>query len=978
MSGANRSAARGWLAAVRTVARVAGGLTLLALASGAALAVLGSLARQASAQPAQPGPPASAPAPATHSAPADPPGPSSPPDPPAPPGPPAPPRSSTLGTLTGTVVSQDLDAPLAGAVISLVTSHGPIERARTGDDGRFELELPPGEVVVRAELDGFRTVELTVRIALGKPAMLELPLPLSQALTEVIVVVGSRTPRTNVETPVAVDVITADEIARSGQIETARVLNALAPSFIAKPQSIADGTDHIDPASLRGLGPDQLLVLINGKRRHQSALLNVNSTFGRGTVGVDLSSIPAAAIKRIEILRDGAASQYGSDAISGVINIVLKETTDVVAIDTLAGVTGEGDGRRFSTSVNYGFRLGDKGFINVTGQLIDRGATNRAGDYTGPVFTPDGNVVPEGGGPSPDDLELRNRGLSRKDLDMRIGEAAASVGMIAYNLELPLAAGATFYSFGGITRRNGEAAGYYRYPYQEAQNVPELFDHGFLPEIHSDLIDVSIGGGLRGTKAGWLMDLSLVHGANSFQFNVENSVNASLGTASPTTFDAGTLRFSQTVGNLDLLRKLDPGPLSSLSFVGGAEFRAENYSISAGDLPSWQIGTSTTAGGVPRVPGAQVFPGFRPENEVDRSRNNMGAYVGLESQLSRRAMFDIGGRFERYSDFGDSLIGKASGRFAIRRDLALRGAISTGFRAPSLHQLWFSTIATNFINNASTGALEATQVLTSNNASPITRAFGIPELRDERSRSLSLGMTFRPIEGLSVTADGYLIDIEDRIVLAGRFTTALDEVAKILAPFPSVTAAQFFVNGLDTSTRGVDVVVDYTRQLGAATLTLTASANVTHTEVDEIKVPGSLAKKFGDTDQLRTAFFGRGEENRIETALPRQKGLASARYTRGAISAMLRANYYGPVFLRPDLPENDERFGGKVLFDAEAGYQLTRRIRLTVGAENFLNTFPDAQQKPANVSDGRFVYSNLGQFGLNGGFYYAKLSLVFF
>jgi iron complex outermembrane recepter protein len=895
--------------------------------------------------------------------------------------------SESLGIISGTVVSQDLDAPLAGATVSVV---GTSVSVLTDNDGRFQLEVAPGDVIVRVEFSGFRTVDRVVTVGVGKEVSIDLPMPLSQALTEVIVVVGSRTPRTNVETPVAVDVVTSEEISRSGQSETGRVLNTLAPSFISKPQTVSDGTDHIDPASLRGLGPDQLLVLINGKRRHQSSLINLNGTFGRGSVGVDLNSIPAASIKRIEILRDGAASQYGSDAMSGVINIVLKDITDLVEVDTIAGVTGEGDGSRFSTAANYGFRLGEKGFINVTGEFIEREGTNRAGQYTGPVYLADRTA---------DDAQIAARGLTRDDFRMKIGESSATVGMISYNLEYPLGNDATLYSFGGLTHRDGAAAGFFRYPTErptspsapnpQTQNVPDLYPDGFLPEIHSDINDVSVGVGIRGRKAGWDVDLSLIHGTNSFQFNVEDSVNASLGSASPTVFDAGTLGFNQTVGNLDLLRNIETDVFKSLSFVLGTEFRVENFRIEAGDIASYQVGTSTVDGtptGPRRLPGAQVFPGFRPEAEVDRSRNNIGAYVGIESQLTKRITFDVGGRFENYSDFGRSLIGKVAGRVELLKGVALRGAVSTGFRAPSLHQLWFSTIATNFIVNPATNALESAQVLTSNNASPVTRAFGIPDLNEERSINASGGITFRPIDNVAITADAYYIGIDDRIVLTSRFLSSNANVRDILSPFPAVTAAQFFANAIDTTTKGLDVVADYVLEIGAGSLTMTASANLTVTTVDEVHLPKSLEARFVANDdaektqakQLRTFFFGRQEENRIESSLPRQKGTASVRYTLGPVSALARANYYGKVYLRPDNSANDERYGAKVVYDVDVGYQLTRNLRLTVGADNILNTFPDKNTKEANISAGRFVYSNLGQFGQNGGFYYGKLQLFFF
>lgn len=880
---------------------------------------------------------------------------------------PAPPPPTT-GMIEGIVEAPDLDAPLAGATVTII---GTNTSAITDDEGRFRLDrIKPGSLRLRADFGGFSSQELPVTVAAGATAKLAFQLSTIPLLNETIVVVGSRTPRTNVDTTVPVDVVTADEMARSGRTETGRILHTLAASYISTPQTIADGTDHIDPASLRGLGPDQVLILVNGKRRHRSALLHVNGTFGRGTVGTDLNAIAAGSIKRIEILRDGAAAQYGSDAIAGVINIVTKDVTDLLDVTAETGITATRDGAQLKTSANYGFKVGSKGFVNITGEYLERQATDRSGTYTGTIYTDAGTT---------DDMELDQRGLSREDFGMKIGEAAAIGGMGAYNLELPINDVATFYSFGDISHRRAAANGFYRFPKQVAQNVPEFYANGFLPEIHPTIDDVAISLGIR-RKGTWTVDASLTHGRSAFQFNIENSVNASLGTASPTTFDAGTTMFTQTVANLDLLRTLDVEDIKSLSLVLGSELRVERYRIEAGDEASYSTGTATYGmPPQPKLPGAQVFPGFRPSNEVDRTRDNIGIYGGVESELTKHVAIDAGGRFETYSDFGRSLIGKIAARAKLGGPFALRGAASTGFRAPSLHQLWFSNVSTQFLADA-TGTLQPTQVLTSNNASPVTAAFGIPRLREERSVNVSGGVTVRLRDTLAITVDSYFIRLRDRIVLTSQFTNSNAIVDQILSPFLGVSQAQFFANAVDTDTKGVDVVFDYSVDAGDGQLALTAAANFTSTIVKRVNIPPSLEQRFGaDPAQLRTFFFGRLAENRLETSVPRQKGTAAMRYSINGLSALLRASYYGKVFYRPDNAMNDEVFGAKVLVDADLGYQITKNVLVSVGADNLFNTFPDPQTKDANISFGRFIYSrNVSQFGTNGGFYYGKLQLTFF
>jgi len=890
------------------------------------------------------------------------------------------------GTVTGTVTAE-AGAPLANAGVVLV---GTARTAVTNARGEYRLTAPAGTHTLRARVIGYAGVEQRVTVRAGETVTANFRLaPSALALSEVTVI-GSRTARTAVETPVPVDVISTEEIQETGQTEVNQILTALAPSFNASHQTIADGSDHINPASLRGLGPDQVLVLVNGKRRHAPALVHVNGTFGRGTVGVDLNAIPAAAIERIEVLRDGASAQYGSDAIAGVINIVLKRQTAGIRATTTTGVTGEGDGEQVKTDVNFGFGIGDRGFFNVTAEYLDRGATNRAEPWTGDIF-------PGITGAAATDAELAARGLTRRDFTMEVGQSAAAVGMAFFNTALPLAGDAELYAFGGVSRRTGRAGAFFRLPNQEAQSVLSIFPNGFIPLINTGIGDRSLGAGVRGTTNGWDIDFSLTHGRNDFQFIIENTVNASVGAGSPTTFDAGRLAFAQATGNLDLVRPVAAGGVKALSVVLGGEFRVENYGIRAGDAASWQLGNGgdsagvdfdTTAAGVPKAPGAQGFPGFQPANEVNRARTGVAGYAGLETQINDRFLVDVAGRYESYSDFGNTFTGKIAGRLEVVPNVALRAAVSTGFRAPALHQVWFNNVSTQFVINTSTGELEPRNVLTSNNRSRVTKAFGVPDLTDERSVNLSAGITARPRDDLSITADVYRVTIDDRIVITSQFASTTAEpdltirarVAQLLAPFQNqgVTGAQFFANAVDTRTTGLDVVVAYARSLGGGTLSLMASANVTKTEVTRVNLPQAMADSFAgaNLDTVRIRMLNREDRNRLEDALPHAKGALSARYAIGRFTGLVRASYYGDIVYKAPSPVSDEQFGAKTLLDVDLGYEVAGGVRLGIGANNLFNTFPDEQTVPGNINSGRFIYSRrVTQFGMNGGFYYARVAL---
>jgi iron complex outermembrane recepter protein len=877
-------------------------------------------------------------------------------------------------TLRGRVTSEEDGSPLAGAS---VTIPGIGAFVFTDEKGEFTLAVPPGTHLVRIEGPGAFPLERPVTVG-ADPADVAFALA-EDELGEVITIIGSRTPRSRLETPVPVDVINSEAIAESNHGETNQILNTLAPSFNATHLSITDGTDHIDPADLRGLGPEHVLVLINGKRLHQSSLINV---FTGGTVGVDLNAIPTSSIARIEVLRDGAASQYGSDAIAGVINIVLKENVDVVDFYTALGTTASNDGEQFKLGANGGFKLGTRGFVNLTGEFFARGRSNRSRPWPDDIF-------PGITGQADTDAELRNRNLTRDDFKMNVGQAGALVGTTFLSAGYKLDDTFDLHAHGGYTLRKGYASGFYRLPNSESQVDLNVYPNGFLPEINPLMNAWSATAGVRARRGPWQGDLSLTYGGDSFHFFIDNSLNASLGQASPRNFDAGRLRYAQTSVNLDGVRRIEQDALKSVSVVGGAELRRETYGIAAGQPESYELGPELTSSGAAKAPGSQVFPGFRPDDASDNSRLSTAVYAGVETQPTARTNLDLGARFENYSDFGNTLTGKAALRVVMfkndQHEVALRGSVSSGFRAPGLQQIWYSTILTQFVNDPVTNRVEPTNILISPNQSAVTAAFGAPRLKEETSLNASGGFTARLFSNLSLSADYYRVTMKDRVVLSGLFATADPVIGgpiiTILQPFPGVAGAQFFVNAVDTTTNGLDVVVDYNHRLPRGSLKATAAANFTQTTVDEVRVPASMQDKFNSVDggaaRVADLFLGRYGRNRFEDLLPRQKGTLALRWSLAAWTLGARANYFGPTEYHSDTGESlDESFGAKVTFDADLGYRFGS-VSLSVGANNLFNTFPDEIKQPDNRYFDSFLYSPASvpagtPFGIEGAFYYLR------
>ncbi|MGB5646524.1 MAG: TonB-dependent receptor, partial [Muriicola sp.] len=797
---------------------------------------------------------------------------------------------------------------------------------------------------------------------------------------------------------------------------------------------ISDGTDHIDPASLRGLGPDQVLVLINGKRRHTSSLVNVNGTFGRGSVGTDLNAIPAAAIQRIEVLRDGAAAQYGSDAIAGVINIILNRSVNELTLTTTTGAnfsknandqTGGSDGATTNVAGSYGISMGERGgFLNLSGDFDVRQDYSRMKEWEGDVFNLYNTVerfaradgadlsllldndvtdvlqyanaagIDTQGATTKADLqpilsgdnttaELAARGLERSDFNMRVGQSALRGGRFFANFSLPLDDNGTeVYSFAGLSSRTGNSAGFYRLPNQSRTYTPAYFN-GFLPEINSNIKDQSVSLGIKGMIGDWNVDLSNTYGKNSFLYVIGNTYNASLQNASPTIFDAGGFSFSQNTTNLDISKFYDD-VFNGLNVAFGSEYRLENYAIVAGEEASYAQYTANgevvrLASQQPAVDffdasrpgGSQVFPGFAPSNALDRGRSSVAGYLDLEADFSDAFLASFATRYENYSDFGSTINFKLSARVKATENLNLRGAVNTGFRAPSLHQLNFNSTSTIFDNLGN-----PQEVGTFANDSKAATLLGIPSLKEETSQSISLGLTSKiPSANLTVTVDGYFVKINDRVVYTGQFSgpgtgTELDNLLRQA----NATAASFFANAIDTESKGLDLVV-------------THDAFLSDTWRLKSVLAGTLSKtkKVGDinaSDVLRDAglidtYFPEDSRVYLEEAVPRTKVNLSNTFLSDKFVIFLRNVYFGEVTEATTTIANQQVFGTKIVTDLSLGYKATENLTLTIGANNLLDVYPDrAEDAFGNRSSGRFDWSRRAQqFGIGGRFLFARLSL---
>ncbi len=910
-------------------------------------------------------------------------------------------------TITGRVYDAKNDLPLVQASIQAKGSGAGVA---AGSEGRFTLTLPANAKTITVSYVGYETRTVDV----DGPAT-DFPIGLEPLLEEVqITVIGSRNlSRTKVQTPVPVDVIPVAAMAKEvGQIDLNQLLTFSAPSFQSSRQTVSDGTDHVDPAQLRGLGTDQILVLVNGKRRHQSALVNVNGTVNRGQVGTDLNTIPVSAIERVEVLRDGAAAQYGSDAIAGVINIVLKKNTNVLsgnvsygehvtkypknyAIGKINNTTPEdvsvNDGGAFQAGLNYGIGIGKSGYINITGEYSSRAASNRTGTYTGAVYA---NV----GGVNRDDSILNSRGQTRNDFDMRIGNSKIDAGALIVNAGFALSQTWNLKLFGGYSQKSGEAAGFFRYPSSISSGAGTyasqgltLYPNGFLPLITTDIKDYSFSAGLDGKFGKWNASLSNTLGINNFDFGVENSVNYTQYANTPnpqTSFDAGGLKFLQNTVNADMTRNFDV--LEGLNVAFGAEYRIDQYEQRAGEEASYK-NYNTSSGA---ASGAQVFAGFVPDYAKKNTRNNKAVYLDLEQDFTSNWLVEFALRFEDYSDFGSTLNYKVATRYKIGEHFSIRAAASTGFRAPSMQQRFYAKTNTLFV--ASPSGLVATESGTFTNESRPAQILGIPKLKEETSQNYSVGFTATPAKGLEITVDGYLINIDNRIVLTNNFTGGTDTALARILKENGATTANFFTNAIDTKAKGLEAVVSYRTSFGDMNrLRFTLAATFIENEVKKGNDGKPIIKAspiLVNSGQLGN-YFNREDQSRIEVANPKVKANFTINYNHNKFGAMLRFAHFGKVtYLDPSInpanpgafPTNaftgqkeslDQEFSSKTVTDLSFSYDLTKNFALTVGANNLFDVYQDKHLHSGNVSLGRFIYSRrVQQMGFNGRFVFARVS----
>lgn len=770
--------------------------------------------------------------------------------------------------------------------------------------------------------------------------------PGAEEAREVIVVTGTRTRgRSALETLAPVDVIGIDSLENNGSTELNVALSYALPSFQFPQPSLTDGTDSVRPATLRGLGPDQTLTLVNGKRRHVSALVNLNGSVGRGSAAVDLNTIPTTAIGSVEVLRDGASAQYGSDAIAGVINVRLREAaeggavtatygTHATTVPVSAGERDEFDGETFTLAGWQGLPLGDDGFITLSAEFRDRKPTNRSGPDIRQQYA------------DPDDP----RELTFDRLSFRYGNPDSTDISLMANAGLPINDQAELYAFASYQDRESSSAGFYRLP-GAANNQPDIYPDGFLPLIEPEVQDYSFGAGVRGDAGEWAWDVSLVHGVNDLDYYVNNTANVSLGPDSPTYVYAGNLKFDQTTFNADISRAIPVQAFSGpLNVAAGVEARRENYQIGAGQPESYITGEFDGPGG------SQVFPGFQPQNEVDENRESYSAYIDFEADVTDRLTLSAAGRYEDFSDFGDTLNGKLSGRFELTDALALRGSVSTGFRAPSLHQSWFTSTATVFTDGVpnETGTFPV--------SSDEAVALGATPLEAETSTNYSAGFVFSQ-GGLSVTVDAYRIDIEDRILLSENLSG--EQVAALLPE--GITAARFFLNGADTETTGVDIVANYdwtVDQVGDFTATL--GFNWNEIELSNIQSTGVLS----ELDPPPT-IFGRVEQLRLEQGTPSEKIIAGLDWDRDRLGGFVRATRFGEVYAPNATPENDFTLDPQWVVDIEGDVDVTERLNFAVGANNVFDSYPD--RTPDNLSlNGVLAFSSFAPAGFNGRYVYAR------
>ncbi len=906
--------------------------------------------------------------------------------------------------ITGTV-ADNKGTLLEGVTVKLISNKAAVA---TNKNGAFTIIAEMGESLEFSSV-GFETKKITI-----SSNNINIVLTATAADLQDVILVGSRgAGRVKTESSVPVDVIKLSDVGvNTARMDLTSTLNYVAPSFNYNKQSGADGADHIDIGTLRGLGPDQTLVLINGKRRHSTAFIGLFGTRGRGNSGVDLNGFPQSAVDRIEILRDGASAQYGSDAIAGVMNIVLRKNTGEWNITTgVAGyydkkfntnqfksqkeyLTGNAiDGVTQSFSANRGFDLGKKGgFINLSLDLLDQGKTFRQA--------------------ASDDITKAD-GLPTNTWRRGFGDGSMkSIGAM-FNMEVPLGDGIKFYAFGGLNSKNSDAYAYSRnwsakptrFPVDSKGKliyVPSIMfatgsgDTTYNPHIQTKIEDISMVTGFsKSSTTGWDWDFSNAFGYNNFHYYGDGTFNASnIGSVAQTHFDDGGFNFLQNTTNLDLSKQFGKVNEGGVKVSFGSEFRIENYSIYRGEPASYKLFTNTY--GLEQAPGSQGFPGFSPADKINANRLVSGAYGDLEYTPTSRLLLTGAVRLEYYSDFGAVSTYKTSFRYKATDNFNFRGSFSTGYRAPSLQQKYFSNTLTSFSGG------ELVQSRIANNDDPLTKLAGIPSLKQETSINTSLGFSWKPAKGLTFTVDGYSIKMKDRVVLSGLFgasdpslPTAFTSKLNALG----VSTAQFFANAVNTTNTGMDVVADYQKKISnKERFKILFVANFQGITIDDVHIPSAL----NTNDYNANTFFNDREKYFLKASAPKSKFSTSFDYTKNKISVGARVTYFGDLALtgfgingdgiNPQVPADADATGntlvpevfnykGKFTTDIYMNVQMHKNTSLIIGADNIFNIHPDFAVNPqakwwAGDNETGGPWDGV-QMGYNGLRLFTKLSFKF-
>ncbi|GAA4307852.1 TonB-dependent receptor [Mucilaginibacter gynuensis] len=860
--------------------------------------------------------------------------------------------------ITGVVTSADDNQPVPGVSVRV---KGLNEGAVTKSDGSYEISIRNGKYLVFSFV-GYENQEEFVD---GKTKINVSLKPSTGLLNEVSIVGSHNANRTKLNSANPVDIIDIKALQETTpQVSVTQLLQYVSPSFHSSVSGGGDAASATSTAQLRGLGVDQLLVLINGKRRHKSSNISWGG-LGNGATGYDLNSIPTGSIERIEILRDGAAAQYGSDAIAGVINIVLKKNTDQLSLTSTASTRRRGDGLTTRTSSNYGVKLGEKGgYLNVTGEFATQAVSlptgnDDAGLYIGPAY---------GGGANTrgfdqiytkeiDDAIIKSRGIDRHYFDQRGSTNKAIDGLLFFNAGVPLKQDVELYAFGGISHRNSQFTAVYRLPGWTERNNTFIYPDGFLPAMDNIITDKSFAVGLKAKVKNWNVDISNVYGTNGFGNEISNSLNASYGQRTPRKFNAGSYNASQNTGSIDFSRYFDK-VLKGINVAFGGQYRVETYQIIAGEEASYAkadlraiYGVDTTSGGIPYTtslgytplnglsPGSQIHAGFRPSNEVDVNRAISAAYADVELNVTSKWLLSGALRVEHYSDFGSVFTYKGATRYSFADWLGVRGSINTGFRAPDLAQFYYTETSTTFQNGV------AIDQVTANNVNPATKALGIPSLTPERSKGYTAGLTSSPIPNVEFTVDAYQIDIKDRVGNTGRFSatdTNLPADVRALFVQTGTVQAKFFYNSFSTTTKGIEFTGSYRFLFeNGANATFLAGGNFLETKLTKVNTPKGL-------EAYRYIIFDESEKTRVTSNIPSKKITLQGTYNINKFNFLLRTVYFGSVTLATQLnatfPKPDyyyQTFSPIWVTDIAAGYKITPNIQATVGANNLFNVLGD-------------------------------------